>query len=457
MSVPPFFRWVLPFGAALLVIVFFFRNEMFPEAIRPQAPAACGQRGSVDTPRITSAARTSRLEGWAFDRARRITAIEARSGGKTLARSTEFTSRPDVTQALAACGEAGKTGFSLPIELAQIPAESVQIALFAVMQDSGEFPVGQAAVDLSLPLADVDFPSTLGDNRENRVTGWAAQVAGQVKVRLRRGETVLAETVANLPRSDVGQAFPLWPQAALSGFSLQIPPSRLPLGKGETTLEFVAQKGARLERPGPPLDNDAPLGKVLAAGGNRFVDPEQLSLQAWAWHGRGIVSAAVETESGIGLGKLALSKPHARLSAFSDPRFPAVATAKGNDPTGQIFPEKLWARRSPPDCSGCSSACARLTVARLFCPARWFFGTGRRPPPRRVRGAPTWRTCRALIQPAPVRPSLTNCAVCSMAAASSSACSFGWSTCAPRAGKNTISASIPTSRSVCANPRPPKK
>ena len=326
----------LALGIVLLVFLLKFDTGDAPDK-HTTAPPECRNKGFVDTPKISSVAMNGTIAGWAFNSDLPVTAVAVRVGATELARHTQFAARVDVASSHPGCPRATKSGFSFSLGVGDVPGNSSQLDVVALLKDGTEFLIGRVPVDLSLPLAMVENPLPITRNGENLITGWAAHPDGVVTVRLLAGQQVLWEGPAALARQDVAAALPAWPSAGNAAFEFALSAAHLPRIDGPTMFEFIAPSGATLRRPGPPLENQGAIGKVLAVGGNAFVLPELLHLRTWAWHPQNVVSARVETEHGMVIASLAKIRSSARLSEFKDSRFPPGVTRKGFNPSGQIF------------------------------------------------------------------------------------------------------------------------
>jgi len=309
---------------------------------------ACLQQAFIDTPKISSASIAATIAGWTFNADAPVMAIIVRAGGKELVRHTQFVSRADVSQVRSDCRDINRPGFSFALVVGQIPGNIRQLDLSALLADGKEFPIGNVQVDFALPLAEIENPKPITRNGENLFSGWATHPDGPVKVRLMAGQKVLWEGAASLPRDDVGRALPAWPSAGTSAFEFMLPAARLPLLDSSTTFEFIAPSGVTLRRPGPPLQNQDAIGKVLADGANAFVSPRLLRLRTWVWHPQGIVNARLETEQGEVISStLKPAQLKARLSEFKDARFAPEVSAKGFNPIGQIFDTTIQGQQIP--------------------------------------------------------------------------------------------------------------
>lgn len=347
----PLFRsirnnWPTLLVGVLLVAGVFVSKPNMPVVDR-KVPAVCLNRGNVDTPKISSEAMTGTVAGWAFDSGSAVTTILVRAGNTELVRHARFVPRADVSHIHAGCAGLGQPGFSFDMVVGTIPPGTLELGLFAKKADGGEFLVGSIAVDFSQPLVAIEDSQPITRGGANLFTGWVTHPDGPVKVRLLAGPLVLWEGMASQARDDVAKALPAWPSAKNAAFEFTVSAAHLPLLDSPTTFEFVTPAGVKLRKPGPPLQNQGAIGKVLADGGNAFVSPRALFVKTWAWHSKKIAGAVLETEQGKVIAGLKQIQPRARLSEFKDPRFPAAVSKAGFNPVGQIYGVHIVGKQIP--------------------------------------------------------------------------------------------------------------
>ena len=344
MSVP---RIILSVGGVLIGAFLLFHINGVP-VVGVAVPGACLKQAFIDTPNISSASISGTIAGWAFNVGLPVTAVVVRAGEKEVVRHTLFLPRADVRQARSGCEGIGQSGFSISLVVGQVPGNTRQLSVVAVLADGTEFPIGIVQVDFSLPLVEIENAQPITRNGENLFSGWASHADGPVKVRFLAGQQVLWEGVASLPRDDVGRMLAAWPSADKAAFEFSLPAARLPLVDSPTTFEFIAPSGTVLRRPGPALLNQGAIGKVLTDFANAFVSPQYLRITTWAWHQKGVVTARIETEHGVVIAASKKIRPSALLSEFKDPRFPPSVSKLGFNPAGQIFYTVLPGKKIPP-------------------------------------------------------------------------------------------------------------
>ncbi|MBV5332974.1 hypothetical protein JZU54_05330, partial [bacterium] len=96
------------------------------------------------------------------------------------------------------------------------------------------------------------------------------------------------------------------------------------------------------------VENELPIGKVIAIGAQRLVDPKSIQLNAWAFSESGIADATLETESGQVIAALPLLRRQAPLAALADPRFPSRRTGdKTSSRSGALFQGQIDGAKIP--------------------------------------------------------------------------------------------------------------
>jgi hypothetical protein len=317
-------------GAMIFGVSWMMRAYWTPE---PAHQAACSQRGAIDTPTHSSANSPSfTLAGWAYDwnphdRLRRIVVVVQ---GVEIASAPIDQKRQDVVDALPNC-RVDKPGFSVNIDTRRVPGGEAVLLVQAERRSGARFEIGRIQQTFDQPKRAIDSAPSPAWNEKNLFSGWSWHPAGPVIVRWRNGDTILWEEKADRIRQDVAAAFPAWKGSEKSGFEFEADVSKLPRGRYETTFEFVAVNGATANEKGPLVENDLPIGKVIAIGGaQRFVDPHSIELYTWAFSEAGISGASVEIEEGQFIAALPVHRQQALLSALPDPRFPSQRMAKTN-------------------------------------------------------------------------------------------------------------------------------
>ena len=300
--------------------------------------ASCTQRSAIDTPtRLSATTPSVTLAGWAYDwnpqdRLRRMVVL---ANGVEVASAPINQKRQDVVDALPHC-RVGQPGFSVAIDTRRVPGGEAVLVVHAERRSGARFEIGRLTQEFTQAIHAIDSAPSPVWNGINLFSGWSWHPAGPVVVRWRNVDTdsVLWEGVANRVRQDVADAFPAWQGVEKSGFEFEAEMSKLPRGRYATSLEFVAANGQTSRAQGPLVENELPIGKVIAIGAQRLVDPKSIQLNAWAFSESGIADATLETESGQVIAALPLLRRQAPLAALADPRFPSRRT--GDKTAGRL-------------------------------------------------------------------------------------------------------------------------
>lgn len=295
--------------------------------------ATCTQRSAIDTPAHISAGSPSvTLAGWTsdwnpHDRLRRVVVL---AHGAEIAAAPINQERRDVAAVLSAC-RIGKPGFSLALDTRRVAGGEGELVVLAERRSGARFEIGRIKQTFDQPLRALDTAPSPAWNGDNLFSGWSWHPAGPVVVRWRNADAVLWEGLADRARQDVAEAFPTWKGVEKSGFEFEADMARLPRGRYDTTLEFVAANGSIASEKGPLVENDRPIGKVIAAGAQHFANPKIIRIDAWTFSEHGIAEAMLETESGVAITALPVHRHNAPLTALPDPRFPPNQPAKKTD------------------------------------------------------------------------------------------------------------------------------
>ena len=284
------------------------------------AATACNAIGAVDTPEIADTGQYSIfVQGWAADAAG-LNRVELWADGKLLAKDKPGIARADVTAALPQCRFPVNSGYAFTIARGIIPPRATALEVRGVNSNGKVFTVGQLPIDLARPFGMLDTVGPMETDGLNLINGWAIAEQGPVKVRVLAGDTEVLALSSGNPRDDVAKVFPVWPQAAASGFNGLLPMRKLPRGSYPLRILFEDNKGSSSEIAGPQVINDLPFGKVLAQQ-VKMMPPGTIELRAWLADEDGIQAARVETETGTQLGDMKIAKDKQSLAAFRDPRF----------------------------------------------------------------------------------------------------------------------------------------
>jgi peptidoglycan/LPS O-acetylase OafA/YrhL len=307
--------------AALLILAVLAAAHWYWQP-RGEARVQCTERGAIDSAREIEASDWARIVGWAHDgdRSDRIRRIVAIADGKVVGEAIPTVARPDVAAALPLC-RVSRPGFELGVEAAALQMSATTLTLEAERSSGRRYRIGEVSWRFGPPKVSLDSSGPVTGDGEAQLLGWAWHPSGPVEIRWRQGKQLLARGTADGLREDVALAFPRWRGADRSGFSFRLKPADLPRGVGESVIEFIAPDGQRSEIPGPPIENDHPIGLVTPDGSGRLVDPEQIPLTVWVFDEHDIASITVATELGVPLGTLRRTATGVPLPGlFTDPR-----------------------------------------------------------------------------------------------------------------------------------------
>ena len=175
------------------------------------------------------------VRGWALA-AREVRSVEVFYGQRSLGFADSALSRADVGGAFPAYPNAAMAGFALQVSLPadQIGAESVTVVVSdgagATLSTSrpaaGHMQAAAAAGAAGAPKL-APMVLTIEEARINeigllRVRGWVVSLSQFDQVRVFRDAEQIGVAAHNLPRDDVGQAHPAYPNAPIAGFLLQL-------------------------------------------------------------------------------------------------------------------------------------------------------------------------------------------------------------------------------------------
>ncbi len=195
------------------------------------------------------------VRGWALA-AREVRSVEVFFGQRSLGFADTALSRADVASAFPTYPNATMAGFALHLALApeQIGAESVTVVatdgagktLSTTRTATGNLGAEAGGATPAAPKL-APMLVTLEEARINelgvlRVRGWAVSLGPIEQVRVLLDDQQIGVAAHNMPREDVGQAHPDYPNAKIAGFLLQldVPDERL---AGRTLRVAVAGMG----------------------------------------------------------------------------------------------------------------------------------------------------------------------------------------------------------------------
>lgn len=329
---------------ALAVLVFVGGGVAY---LKREGPFMCLAQGVVDTPtHIVSPKGAINIQGWAWDPVS-INRVEVTSDdGRALVSAPLNEFRFDVAQRLHACKPRGAMGFSLNLPPDLLQPQTKKIAVHAVNGKGQRRTLGTLPVDFSLPFGQLDSLEPIELDGRNVIRGWAIAREGEVTIQvLALGKKVM-ELKAAIPRADVARAYAQWPRAKTAGFENVLGFRSLPRGRYFLQVIYVDAKGNKRELRGPEVINDSPFGKVIAQQ-ERLFNAQRINLVAWLADENGITQAQLQTEQGIVLGDMLLTKAGASLTELPDPRFGNAPSPDVPIKTGSLYHAELFGGAIP--------------------------------------------------------------------------------------------------------------
>lgn len=316
---------VVALGVAYLALPAERAARLYTQALG----AACIRLSSIDTapePPITGPQLS--VEGWAYHW-RGVRAVQAVRGDELLAEAPADTVREDVRASHGRCPGIERSGFHLAIPAARLGDPGAAIDIRMVDGAGATHHLGRVKPSGNSPLGYLDDTSTIEWNGANVIRGWAFARDGDVTVKVLAQDREIAAQPADGPRSDVAEAFPGWRHAGRSGFAIPLAMHNLPRGRYALKIRFESSSGNGVERVGPQVENDLPIGRTYAKA-DRIVDGAPFHLRVWAHDEQGVVKAELETETGLALGAMTPLYSSISLLEFEKPHSDP-ADAKGNE------------------------------------------------------------------------------------------------------------------------------
>lgn len=329
---------------ALAVLVFVGGNVAY---FKRAGPFMCLAQGVVDTPtHITNTQHLVNIQGWAWDPATIHRVEVVTEEGRPLVSGRLNEPRTDVAARLHACKPRGFMGFSVNLPLGLL-APHTQKVMIRTENSKGEHrALGTLPVDLSLPFGQLDSLEPLELDGRNIIRGWAIAREGDVTVQVMALGKKVKELKAAIPRPDVAHAYVQWPRAKTAGFEDVLGFRSLPRGRYFLQVIYDDGKGNKREFRGPEVINDLPFGKVIAQQ-ERLFNPQRVNLVAWLADENGIAQAQLQTEQGILLGDMVLTKADASLTELPDPRFGNKPSPDVPVKTGSLYHAELYGSAIP--------------------------------------------------------------------------------------------------------------
>ena len=250
------------------------------------------------------------VRGWCVG-VRPLRSVEIRAGTRLLGRAEHGLPRGDVADALPAYPNAPLAGFALRCVLDPGEAHS---ELTAIATDGAGLRRTATCAIAADPAADLSAAPPLLMRLEGAaldavgmlsVRGWAVSATPIEQVRVWLGDQLLGDAEMQVPRADVGLAWPHYPGAALGGFQLQrrlaATPASLDALRAEARAAGGVVVGATLssdERDAPgPAPAPAETGPIrFFCDAATLTEDGLLRVKGWALCDQGITAVAVHLD-----------------------------------------------------------------------------------------------------------------------------------------------------------------
>ena len=307
------------------------------------------------------------ITGWAIG-PDPFTTIEIVVGGKRVARAKVGRYRPDVAELYPSIPHAEYTGFEAILTKGELPEGPCEVILMAVSTTGkvfvkryllsgtdGQPGAGMAAMRTHIERCEIDGAGTLC------VSGWAVAQTPIISVQLFGNGRKIAGTLPGLPRPDVADMFPHFPNSERSGFYVTASlPAPVQGDSDVITIEVLARDGSlrrivtspRLTaeiKPPTPFQPFVPAAVVLPL-------PEAAIAEAPAERGDGTVPdmpfhcdfVTLDTEGRFqAVGWLLPDSEVRRISlSHEGQRYGMAKCGKARPDVAKAFPNKLGAIHS---------------------------------------------------------------------------------------------------------------
>lgn len=306
----------------------------------------CIQRGMVDRPKvITTENFQVNIEGWASS-PQGFKRIDVVTEDTVLTSSPLAISRPDVRTVYPDCSYPGPVGFSVPLDLADVPTHITQLTVQAVDFDNGIFPIGNISVDLSQPFGVIENEDPIEWGAKNVLVGWAIAKSGKIRVRILAQDKEVATIWADKQRTDVENRFEHWEGSSYSGYEYLLSMRHLPRGRYHLTLELRDQHGGYRRLEGPEVINDLPIGSVSVKKW-RELNPERIQIWAWAADEDDIAEATIAIDEHKSLGTMHLIKENIAYTGLPLTKKDKKSTPSPAVDTGRLFVAEINGKSLP--------------------------------------------------------------------------------------------------------------
>lgn len=281
------------------------------------------------------------ISGWVVSLSP-LVAIQLFIGDERIATTVAEQPRPDIQSAFPSYPNAALSGFSMVVRIRpELEGEIASLSIEAIARDAGtqRRPAPPSLINARREIVtavDQDTPSPVALPEQSaqtsavffhsdiavlettgrlEVSGWIVSASKVVKLYIDNGGREQGTARRDLPRPDVGQAFPDFPDALHSGFEFTAQLSG-PF-KGESTVELtvclvdgtakkfavttVATEPSERVAPPPSLSDDIRMvvdGMQIESGHARRIVSGSFHLEGWAIARAGVASVEVFIDGG---------------------------------------------------------------------------------------------------------------------------------------------------------------
>lgn len=319
--------------------------------------AQCIDRGALDSPGfISSADGEVSVAGWALAKSATdpVTHVLIRGASQTYAEKPVSFPRTDITLAFATCATQ-TPAFSFGFDLRAVQSTEKQLRAFARTQSGRTFPIGKIGLDFGAMRAQFDPLQTFTWNAENRISGWALSSEAPVTVEIWAAGQRIAQSKANLLRTDSENAFPRWAHARTAGVEMTVDMQRAPRGTHPTQIILTSpnKKRAPIKLDGSLLVNSGVRGIVGARSAQGQAidyvvdDAGVVTFYAWLRNRDQPQKVTLIAPTGPALAVFKKTQAHAAISALPDPRWKPMVGAVAKEVDSSLWSVEVPANSLP--------------------------------------------------------------------------------------------------------------
>ncbi|MDP4090096.1 MAG: Ig-like domain-containing protein [Bacillota bacterium] len=263
-----------------------------------KANAALPQRAWLDSPYGTFAAgKDITVTGWALDDSG-IKEVDVFIDEKLSGKAVIGQPRPDVDKAFPGYKNGDESGFTYLIKAISISPGKHNIKVQAIGNDSGVQILSTAIqVKELIPMGNLDEPDKASYAGDINVRGWMLNSRGVKGVKIYLDDVYVENAIYGLPRKDVDNAFPGYPDGDKSGFQYTIKAGLLTagihtiktVGEGVDGSKYTLAKVVEAKKLPGIMCIDEPYGK--------FGRNSSIVVRGWALNSAGIKQVKVYLDS----------------------------------------------------------------------------------------------------------------------------------------------------------------